>query len=87
MQRDDAVQKHFERHELGPILAAHGFVPVRIGRIYYPWAKEGLRKPRSAKGKGPWDWACLARREAGASAVAGRRPNTSHNIAVSSPHP
>ena len=64
VQRDDAVQKHFERRELEPILARYGFAPVRIGRIYYPWAKEGMRKPRAAASN-PWDWVCLARRAAG----------------------
>ena len=63
VQRDDAVQKHFERRELEPILARYGFAPVRIARIYYPWAKEGLRKPRAATSN-PWDWVCLARRAA-----------------------
>jgi hypothetical protein len=61
VQRDDAVQKHFERRELEPILTRYGFAPVRIGRIHYSWAKEGMRKPRAAKGN-PWDWVCLARR-------------------------
>ena len=59
--RDDAVQKHFERHELDTILPRYGFVAVRLGRAYYPWSKEGMRKPRAAKSN-PWDWVCLARR-------------------------
>jgi len=81
--RDDAIQKHFERRELEPILAAHGFAAERIGRVYYPWAKEGLRKPRLAKGN-PWDWVCLARRASNArqrrqqpSSVAGVTFNSS----------
>ncbi|HEY0283477.1 MAG TPA: class I SAM-dependent methyltransferase [Rhizomicrobium sp.] len=62
VQRDDAVQKHFERQEFGTILSRHGFVAVRLGRAYYPWAKEGMRKPRFAGATGPWDWVCLAQR-------------------------
>jgi SAM-dependent methyltransferase len=68
VQRDDAVQKHFERRELEPILARYGFAPVRIGRIYYRWAKEGMRKPRAATSN-PWDWVCLAQRRGVRSAV------------------
>ena len=68
VQRDDAVQKHFERNELTSTLARAGFVPMRISRIYYPWSKEGMRKPRSGGGKGPWDWVCLAQRRAGGRA-------------------
>ena len=60
--RDDAVQKHFRRSELEPALAQHGFVPVGIRRVHYPWRKEGMRKPRAAGNRSPWDWACLARR-------------------------
>jgi len=61
VQRDDAVQRHFLRSEIAPALASRGFEPVRIKRVYYPWRKEGLRKPRGAKTT-PWDWLCLARR-------------------------
>ena len=74
VQRDDAVQKHFERRELEPILARYGFAPVRIGRIYYPWAKEGMRKPRAATSN-PWDWVCLAqRRDSSSARTAARGP-------------
>jgi hypothetical protein len=62
VQRDDAVQKHFERRELDVILSRYGFVAVRVGRVYYPWSKEGMRKPRFAGAKQPWDWVCLAQR-------------------------
>jgi SAM-dependent methyltransferase len=62
VQRDDAVQKHFERQEFDAILSRHGFVAVRLGRAYYPWSKEGMRKPRLAGAAGPWDWVCLAQR-------------------------
>ena len=62
VRHDDAIQKHFERDEFHRVLVTHGFAPLRIERIYYPWAKEGMRKPRFYAGKGPWDWVCLARR-------------------------
>jgi hypothetical protein len=69
VQRDDAVQKHFERQELGTILSRYGFTAVRLGRAYYPWSKEGMRKPRFAGAKQPWDWVCLAQRKGARSAV------------------
>lgn len=61
VQRDDAVQRHFLRGEIAPVLAQRGFESVRIKRVYYPWRKEGMRKPRGAKTT-PWDWLCLAQR-------------------------
>jgi SAM-dependent methyltransferase len=69
VQRDDAVQKHFERRELDAILPRYGFIVVRLGRAYYPWSKEGMRKPRFAGARQPWDWVCLARRRGVQSAV------------------
>jgi 2-polyprenyl-3-methyl-5-hydroxy-6-metoxy-1,4-benzoquinol methylase len=57
-------QKHYRRDELIGILARHGFTIVRIGRIYSPWSREGLRKPRNPAFKSPWDWICLAQRTA-----------------------
>lgn len=62
VQRDDAVQKHFERQEFAAVLSRYGFVAVRLGRAYYPWSKEGMRKPRIAGANQPWDWVCLAQR-------------------------
>jgi len=60
--RDDAMQKHFRRDELEAVLARHGFKSRRIGPVFYPWSEEGLRKPRSAGNRRPWDWVCLAQR-------------------------
>jgi len=55
-------QKHYRRDELKTLLMRHGFEVTRIGRIYSPWSREGLRKPRNPAFKSPWDWICLARR-------------------------
>ena len=55
-------QKHYRRDELTAILARQGFQVTRIGRIYSPWSREGLRKPRNPTFKSPWDWICLAQR-------------------------
>jgi len=30
--------------------------------VFYPWQKEGLRKPRNAGTRQPWDWLVLAER-------------------------
>ncbi len=34
----------------------------RIIAVSYPWQKEGLRKPRDAGTRMPWDWLVLAER-------------------------
>jgi ubiquinone/menaquinone biosynthesis C-methylase UbiE len=62
--RDDAVQKQYLRGEFAAALLQHGLEPVRIRRVYYPWWREGVRKPRKALNKKPWDWAFLAARVA-----------------------
>jgi SAM-dependent methyltransferase len=74
VQRDDAVQKHFERQEFGMILSQYGFVAVRLGRAYYPWSKEGMRKPRFAGANEPWDWVCLAQRRGNSPTQTVARP-------------
>ncbi len=63
-QKGGSWQKHYRRDELTAILARHGFKVVRIGRVYSPWSREGLRKPRNPAFKSPWDWICLAQRSA-----------------------
>jgi SAM-dependent methyltransferase len=59
---DDARQKFFRREELVSDLERHGLKTVRIGRVFYPWSEEGMRKPRGKAN--PWGWICLAQREA-----------------------
>lgn len=59
---DDASQKFYRRDELIADLGRHGLKSVRIGRVFYPWAEEGLRKPRASGNRNPWGWICLARR-------------------------
>lgn len=61
VKREDSWQKHFSRRELMSIMSQRGFQVKRIGRAYYPWSTEGLRKPRSDNQR-PWDWICLAQR-------------------------
>jgi hypothetical protein len=61
VKREGSWQKHFSRSELVSIMSQRGFQVKRIGRAYYPWSTEGLRKPRSENGR-PWDWICLAQR-------------------------
>ncbi len=73
MARSGAVQKHYARHELDEILAAHGLVPQRIARLYYPWSEEGLSTPRARDAGQPWDWVCVARRRVGFRAPAGKQ--------------
>ena len=60
---DGAWQKHFSRDELTAIINDLGFSVVRLGAVSYPWASEGMRKPRAAT-RPPWDWICLAKRVA-----------------------
>jgi SAM-dependent methyltransferase len=59
--RGNVWQKHFSRGELVEILTGLGFEVARLGAVNYPWATEGLRKPRLAV-QPPWGWICLARR-------------------------
>ncbi len=63
-EKGGSWQKHYGRDELIAVLARHGLKVVRIGRIYSPWSREGLRKPRNPTFKSPWDWICLAKRTA-----------------------
>jgi SAM-dependent methyltransferase len=62
VDRGGSRQKHFARDELHETLARHGFRAKTIQRITYPWQKEGLRKPRNAGTRKPWDWLVLAER-------------------------
>jgi SAM-dependent methyltransferase len=62
VDRGGSRQKHFARDELDAILTQHGFRMQRIQRVFYPWQKEGLRKPRGAGMRRPWDWLVLAER-------------------------
>jgi SAM-dependent methyltransferase len=61
VKREDSWQKHFSYRELVAIMSDQGFLIRRIGRVYYPWSTEGLRKPRSHDAW-PWDWICLGQR-------------------------
>ena len=62
VDRGGTRQKHFARDELHDLLALHGFRIKRLLRVPYPWQKEGLRKPRNAGARMPWDWLVLAER-------------------------
>src|SRR6478736_2183856 len=62
VERGGSRQKHFAREELDELLASHGFRTKKVLRVSYPWPKEGLRKPRNAGKRQPWDWLVLAQR-------------------------
>lgn len=62
VDRGGSRQKHFARDELRELLARHGLRVKKIQRVFYPWQKEGLRKPRGAGTRQPWDWLVLAER-------------------------
>jgi hypothetical protein len=62
VERGGSRQKHFAREELDALLATHGFRTKKVLRVSYPWQKEGLRKPRNAGKRQPWDWLVLAQR-------------------------
>jgi SAM-dependent methyltransferase len=62
VDRGGSRQKHFARDELRETLARHGFRATKLQRVTYPWQKEGLRKPRGAGARMPWDWLVLAER-------------------------
>ena len=60
----DAQQKFFRKDELIAALTRHGLKTKRIGRVFYPWAEEGLDQPRGGGTRHPWGWICLAQRVA-----------------------
>ncbi len=62
VERDGAYQKHFARNEVKRLIGDEGFAVKRIGEIFYPWTKEGMRETPARRNKHPWDWACLAQR-------------------------
>jgi len=62
VERAGSRQKHFARDELRELLEQYGFRTRKLIRISYPWQKEGLRKPRNAGTRRPWDWLVLAQR-------------------------
>jgi 2-polyprenyl-3-methyl-5-hydroxy-6-metoxy-1,4-benzoquinol methylase len=62
VERGGSRQKHFARDELHELLARHGFRTKKLLRVSYPWQKEGLRKPRKAGARLPWDWLVLAQK-------------------------
>jgi SAM-dependent methyltransferase len=62
VDRGGSRQKHFARDELRDLLARHHFRTKKLLRVTYPWQKEGLRKPRNAGARLPWDWLVLAER-------------------------
>ena len=61
-EKGGSWQKHYRRDELVSIFASNGLKVKRIGKVYAPWSREGLSKPRSGGSKGPFDWICLAER-------------------------
>jgi SAM-dependent methyltransferase len=62
VDRGGSRQKHFAKDELRETLARHGFRVSKLVRVTYPWQKEGLRKPRGAGSRQPFDWLVLAER-------------------------
>jgi SAM-dependent methyltransferase len=60
VDRGGSRQKHFAKGELRALLEAQGFRIKTLERVTYPWQKEGLRRPRGAGMKMPWDWLVLA---------------------------
>ncbi|HEY4939938.1 MAG TPA: class I SAM-dependent methyltransferase [Rhizomicrobium sp.] len=63
VDRGGTRQKHFAQGELHDLLADHGFRVTKMQRVFYPWQKEGLRKPRKAGTRRPWDWLVLAEKK------------------------
>ncbi|HWD48345.1 MAG TPA: class I SAM-dependent methyltransferase [Rhizomicrobium sp.] len=62
VDHDGALQKHFAREELRKDFSDAGFAVKKIGKAFYPWAKEGLRETAKRRASRPWDWIALAQR-------------------------
>lgn len=54
--------KHCLREEIEIVLDTHGFAPLEILKIEYPWSTEFENPPRWMRAPHPWDWLALARR-------------------------
>lgn len=65
VHRGHARQKHYTRAELRAAAERGGLRVQKITRIPYPWKDEGVAAPKSVtRGKQPWDWVLVARRNA-----------------------
>jgi 2-polyprenyl-3-methyl-5-hydroxy-6-metoxy-1,4-benzoquinol methylase len=62
IDHDGALQKHYARDELRADFSRAGFAIKRIGKAFYPWAKEGLRETAKRRANRPWDWIALAQK-------------------------
>jgi len=62
VDHDGALQKHFVREELRSDFSNAGFAIKKIGKAFYPWAKEGLRETAKRRASRPWDWIALAQK-------------------------
>ena len=61
VRRNDTEQKHYSRQEVRRIVTQQNFEVLTVRRISYPWEDDGLELTER---KSPWDWACLARKNA-----------------------
>ncbi len=61
VQRDDRRQRFFTAAGIHQLAAGTGLLEVRVRKVWYPWADEGItRPPRGAEP--PWDWLVTGRR-------------------------
>ncbi|MDZ4658065.1 MAG: methyltransferase domain-containing protein [Bythopirellula sp.] len=61
VRRNDTEQKHYSRQELRRIVTHQNFEVIAVRRVSYPWEDDGLELTER---KSPWDWACVARKNA-----------------------
>jgi ubiquinone/menaquinone biosynthesis C-methylase UbiE len=66
VQRDDRRQRFFTAAGIQELARGTGLTMVRVRKVWYPWADEGITRPPRA-GEPPWDWLVTGRRLAGSS--------------------
>jgi len=63
--RAGCVQKFYLEREVVESLGNRGFEQVRVQRLEYPWAEEGISNHRKRWERLPWDWLVMGTLRAG----------------------
>jgi len=61
VRRDDRMQRFFTAEGCRRLAASAGLAQVRVEKVWYPWADEGVVRPPPGA-EPPWDWLVTGRR-------------------------